>query len=1061
MNYRKESSGIATICRRFLCLALAAMVSFAAAAQGKSVSGKVLDQDGEAVIGATVMVKGTTNGTATDFDGAYKLSNVAENATLVFSYVGCVSQEVKVAGKSVIDVTLLEDSNVLDDLVVVGYGVQKKSDVTGAMTRVDSEVLNDRPVSNAFEALQGKAAGVNIGTSERPGTVPDVRIRGNRSLSGGNSPLYVVDGVPLMSDAGIETINPRDIESIDILKDASATAIYGSRGANGVILITTKQGKSGQFSLNYSGSVTWSNIVDKSPSMTAAEFIDFRRWAAINSGDEKLSGVTNPSQFTKELDSYIFDSPLDGNTTRDNVLRGWANGTWNPDLVEDYDWTDFVTQTGFSHEHTVSASGGSENLNGYASFGYMKNDGTQKGQWYERYTGKVSVNINPVKWMAISASMNGTYARRDYGISRTGARSQSGPDAIYGLAKSIYNISPAYDEDGNIIINPGGESSVYTIMDDWNRTTQKSERFRFLSNFSATLKVGEIFKVLEGLQYKISFGPDFEYWREGVALQGDCSYRINSTGEPGTNYAKRSDRRNFSWTLDNMITYNRTFADKHNVGVTLLQTASKWNTETSSMSAEGFAQTMYLWNAMGSVDITNSDNKAEMSTGLTDRQLESYMIRVNYGFNDRYLLTASGRWDGASQLAEGYKWDFFPSMAVAWRIDQEEFMNFNWLNNLKLRLGVGTTGNAGVSPYQTKGSISSFYLPFNGLDNVLSYATNEPYYTKDQVAMANPDLGWEKTTQWNVGLDFGFLNNRINGSLEFYTSQTKDILMSMNIPTLTGFPNTWANVGRTSNKGVEITLNATPLILPCGFVWETNINAAWQKDKIVELAYGKNDMVDNAWFIGQSMDVFYGYESDGIWQIGEEAEMAKWNENGYNFTPGNVKPKDQNNDYKMDDDDRVVIGNTNPRWTFGWSNTFSWKGIELGLSMIGRFGYKFNTGGYAMTAHANQNEVDYWTPDNPNAEYQKPILAQATSGSGDAFASLLGYKDGGFLRMRNISLGYNFSKKLLSHTDLKNVKIYGQVINPFDFYQAVKGWDCDTGNTYFNRSWVIGLEVGF
>ena len=703
-------------------------------------------------------------------------------------------------------------------------------------------------------------------------------------------------------------------------------------------------------------------------------------------------------------------------------------------------------------------------MSAYGSFGYLSNKGTQKGQWFNRYTAKLSVNVTPVKWFSMSGSVNVSWSEQDYGMSTLGGRSGSVPDAIYGAAKSIYNIAVPYDTEGNIVINPGGESAVYTVMDEWNRSTQQSQTMRALGNFSATLDFGEMWQPLKGLRYKINFGPDFRHWREGVYIDGTSAHKINSDGSEGVNYARLKNRRDFSWTLDNMITFDQNFAEKHKVGLTLLQTASAWNVEESSMSANKIAKSSFLWNAFGSIDLTNTDHKAAMSSGITERQLTSYMIRMNYGFNERYLLTVSGRWDGASQLAEGHKWDFFPSAALAWRINQEDFMkSIRWIDNLKVRLGFGTTGNAAVSPYATKGDITSIYLPFNGIDNLLGYTTNEPYYMKDQLTMANTTLGWEKTTQYNLGIDFGVLNNRISGSIDAYWSRTKDLLMKANIPTLTGFPNTYANIGETSNHGIEITLNAIPIDLKCGFMWETNFNIAYQKDKIEELAYGKNDMVDNTWFIGESLAVHYGFDNAGIWQDTPEdrAEMEKWNANGYTFTPGNVRPKDQNGDYKMDINDRVVLGNKNPNWTMGWNNNFSYKGIDLGITMLGRMGYMVSTGGEALTAHSNQKDISYWTPDNTNAEFQKPILAQATSGSGDEFSSLLGFKKASFVKVRNISLGYNFPKKIYTKAGLSRLKMYAQVVNPFSIHQSIDWYDLDVNKTYFNRSFVFGLEVSF
>lgn len=1044
--------------QRLLLLAIVAVSSTVAMAQSK-VQGKVVDATGEPVIGASVVVKGSSTGTVTDLDGNFTLNNVPRDSKLEVSYIGFRTQTL--APGSNLNITLEEDKQLLDEVVVVGYGVQKKSDVTGALTRVGEQELNVRPVSNALEALQGKAAGVDITTSERPGTLGSIRIRGERSILGkNNEPLYVVDGVPLMSGSNIETLNPRDIEAIDILKDASATAIYGSRGANGVVLVTTKQGKAGKTSIDYSGSLTVSNIIDRSPSMSAADFAQFARWAAHNANPDSYIDPMNP---TMAEDQALFVGEYGGLDAASvaNLMRGWENGTWDPSRIKNTDWTDYVTQTAVSHEHTLSVSGGNEKMNAYASFGYLSNKGTQKGQWYDRYTGKVSVNINPTKWLSMQASINGTWSERDYGMSTTGGRSGSVPDAIYGTAKQIYNFAVPYDENGNLNINPGGEQSVYTIINEWNHSQQKSQTLRALANFSATLDFGEIYKPIQGLRYKIAFGPDFRHWREGVFIDGFSSHKINSNGTEGVNQSSLNTRRDFSWTFDNMLMYDRTFAEKHKVGVTLLHTASKWNTEYSGMSAQMIEKDSYLWNAFNTVNPSSSDQKVGLSSGITDRQLQSYMVRLNYGFNDRYLLTLSGRWDGASQLAEGHKWDFFPSAALAWRASEEDFIKqYDWISNLKLRLGVGVTGNAAVEPYDTKGDITSFYLPFNGMSDQIAYTTNEPYYMGTQLSMANPELGWEKTTQWNLGIDFGFLNSRIFGTLDFYWSRTNDLIMPTKIPTLTGFPSTYSNVGKTKNHGIELTLTGVP-VKTKDFEWTSNFNLAYQKDEIVELAYGKNDMPDNGWFIGNQISVFYGYGNDGIWQESDAEEMAKWNQNGYNFTAGNVRPHDVDGDYKMTVNDRIVIGNRNPTTTLGWTNNFSYKGIELGFSIVGRMGYTFYTGGEALTAHANQREVDYWTPQNPGAEWQKPILAQATAGSGDDFSTLLGYRKASFLKVRNISLGYNLPKNILKAATLSHAKVYAQVINPFSLKQSIDGFDLDTGKTYFNRSFVFGLEVGF
>ena len=1050
MKDRKNSSLLGRLDKfqRLFFVALLSVLAVGAFAQSKTVSGTVLDKTGESVIGASVVVKGTTNGTITDFDGKFTLQNVPDNGTIQVSFVGYKTVDIQVKGQSTVKIILEEDTETLDEVVVVGYGVQKKSDVTGAMARVDSEELNTRPVNNAFEALQGKAAGVDITSSERPGTVGSIRIRGNRSISASSDPLYVVDGVPL-SAGGIETINPRDIESIDILKDASSTAIYGSRGANGVILITTKRGKAGRLALNYSGSVTLENLKDKSPAMSASDYITWRRWAYYNSDP-----VNNPrgDQPNYDKDQIYFAASGDPAALA-NVNKGWSNGTWDGSKVTDTDWADIVTQTGITHEHTISGSGGNETAQAFFSVGYLNNQGTQKGQEYERYNFSMSVDLQVKPWFKMGGSINGSWAVQDYGYSRTGQSSGSGPVDIYSAAKAIPRFGVPYDEEGNIITNPcGSTTNVYTVIDEWNKSTDNRQTFRALGSFYGQFDFGKIWAPLEGLSYKISFGPDFRHYRQGIFISKDSAVKMGSK-----NYAKYATDRYLSWTLDNQINYNKTFG-KHNLGVTLLQSASKYNKESGSESANAIPNENFEWYNMGSVDITDAATYgAGMSTGMSENQLASYMARINYAYNDRYLLTVSGRYDGSSVLADGHKWSFFPSAALGWRIDQEDFMkDISWINQLKLRFGLGTTGNSAVSAYSTLGNIQSFYVPF-GSTLTPAYATNEPYYTSSQVKMANKDLGWEKTTQYNYGVDFSFLNGRISGSMDIYHSNTNDLLLSMTIPTLTGFNSTYANVGKTKNFGVDLSLNLVP-IQTKDFEWSSTINAAYQKDEIVELANGKQDDISNAWFIGESINVFYGTASDGLWQESDAAEMAKFNANGHKFEAGMVKPVDQDGNYIIDSNDRIILGNKNPKWVLGWSNTFNYKGLELGIELNGRFGYMVDTGGEGQYGMYNQREISYWTPDNTGADYQKPIYSTA---GGDAYSSLLGFKDASFIKIRNISLGYNFNSKALKNIGISSLKLYAQAKNIGNLYSSVDFMDLDLGTTYYNRGFTFGLQVGF
>ena len=1029
--------------QRLLFLALMAVTSTIAMAQG-NVSGKVVDTTGEPIIGASVVVKATSVGTVTDLDGNYAIQNVPEKATLVFSYVGYRTQSIAVGGKSTINVTLEEDKQMLDEVVVVGYGVQRKSDVTGALTRVGEKELNTKPVNNAFEALQGKAAGVDITTSERPGTLGSIAIRGQRSISAGRGPLYVVDGVPLQT-GGIETLNPRDIESIDILKDASSTAIYGSRGANGVVLVTTKRGQEGKMQVSYNGSFTFQKIIDKSPAMSASDYITWRRWAKYNQSPDVYTPGDQPTQ-EQDLDFFAGDE-----TALANVMKGWSGGSWDGSKVTDTDWTEFVTQTGITQEHTLSARGGTKNLAGFVSFGYLNNKGTQKGQGYERFNFTASADVKGNKWFKAGGSFTASYSLQKYGYSKAYGTS-SGPTDLYGAAKAILRYTLPYDENGEIITQPGGSTTnTYSVIDEWTKSTDNRENYRLLGSFYAQIDFGQIWEPLQGLQWKTQFGPDFRYYRNGNFLDASSISRAG-----GNNTVSRGDGRQLAWTLDNMLLYNKSFKE-HTFGLTLLQSASKTNTETSSISEENVPIPSFLWNNLGAVDVTDSKYKVGIGSGLSESALSSYMARINYAYKDRYLLTASARWDGASVLAEGKKWDFFPSMALGWRMEQEEFMkDVTWIDQFKVRLGVGVTGNSAVSPYGTLGLINSYWMPFStGNSQIL--VTNEPYYSNNQVQMPNKNLGWEKTTQWNVGIDFSFLKGRIGGTIDLYTSRTSDLILDMSIPSLSGYPSMKTNVGETKNKGIEVTLNTIPFMTK-DFIWNSNLNFAYQKDEIVELANGKQDDISNTWFIGESINVFFGYEADGLWQESDAAEMALFNENGANFSAGMVKPVDQNGDYKINADDRVILGNRNPRLTAGWSNTFSWKGIELILDLQGRFKYMVSTGGEGQLGMYQQREISYWTPNNTGAEWQKPIYNQS---GGDPYSALLGFQDASFIKIRNLSLAYNFDKDMLKGIGINGLKLYVQGRNLGMLYSSIDFMDLDTGATYFNRGFTVGMQVDF
>lgn len=1007
---------------------LTSIITFA---QTSNVTGTVKDNTGMPIPGVNVLIKNSTTGIQTDFDGKFAIKAKPEDI-LVFSFIGMKTTEIKVGSQKNINIKLEEEGAKLEEVVVVGYGTRKKKDLTGSIVSVGSEEIASRPVQNAVQAMQGKAAGVDISSNERPGTVGSINIRGSRSITASNSPLYVVDGIPLNS-GGIDFINPNDIEAIDVLKDASATAIYGSRGANGVIIVTTKKGKTGKYTLNYDTAVTTDKIHEFAPLMNAGEYIELRRWARYYSNPGAFAPGNAP---TIANDKDIFLATADPAAWA-NIEKGWVNGTWDGSKVSTTDWTKYVTQTGVTQQHTLSVSGGTEKMKAYGSFGYLDNTGTLKGQSYKRYNGIANVDITPTDWFSMGINLNASYGLNEYGLSNVGRSAVASSDGIYLTARQNLPYAVPLDANGNRIQNPGGDSTIRNVYEEYKYSQDQRLTLRVFGSLYGQLDFGGFSKTLEGLKYRINFGPDLTTYRNGVFLDGLSSARS------GTSFASLAKEQRVSYTLDNLILYNKTI-DKHDLGLTLLQSQTQYHFEDSSMSAQNIKNPENKWNALTTTNV----NLAGYSSNLIESGLYSYMGRVNYGFDDKYLITASGRWDAASQLAPGHKWSFFPSASLAWRIDRENFLqNITWLNALKLRAGYGVTANASVDPYQTQPQLfQNLYSTYSGVLN--------------NTQMGNVELGWERTTQYNYGIDFGIFNNRISGTLEYYTSKTDDLLFDRSIPSVTGFLTTLQNIGKTKGNGVELTLNTTN-IKTADFEWSSSLSASYQKSTIVELQNGKFDDINNNLFIGQTRGVIYGFENNGVWRPEDAVEMAKFNAAAGStvFTFGNARPVDQNGDYKIDaNNDRVILGSTEPKYIAGLTNTFNYKNLELSIFIIGRFGYLYNVGGENLSGKTSQRKLDYYTDDNTDAEYQKPIFS---AGTGDLYNSIFGYKNGSFMKIRNISLGYNFEDDFVQKLGLSRLRVYMQAANPGMIFSKVKWVDLDTRTTYSNRGFTLGLNVQF
>mgnify|MGYP000272075319 FL=1 len=838
MKDRKNSSLLRRLekFQRLFFVALLSVLAVGAFAQSKTVSGTVLDKTGESVIGASVVVKGTTNGTITDFDGKFTLQNVPDNGTIQVSFVGYKTVDIQVKGQSTVKVILEEDTETLDEVVVVGYGVVKKSDVTGALTKVSEKQIKERPVQNALQAMQGKAPGVDITTNSRPGELGDVRIRGNRSITADNDPLYVIDGIPMVAGS-IADINPNDVESMEILKDASATAIYGSRGANGVVLITTKKGKVGKVSINYDGTVTFSKIHSMTDWMDSGELIDWKRQAYINTGaysgtygnapdpnidgdllfSDNGGGVSNYpylNQYFQKAWEYNADGSykMRPATDYEKEVLGYADQVpvYNSANIPTTPWTDYVTRTAITHNHQISLSAGSEKSNLYISLAYLDQESPMKDQDFKRYTANINGEIQATNFLKVGMGMNASHSIKNYGIINNTSNSTYKDSYGYAVAKMPF--APAYDEEGKPL-NVDGGPSQYNPMLDVYQATNETRYYSVMFNSYGEIDFGKIWSPVEGLKWRTNLGTQYRNSRYGSYYGNDFSNPLKHSAY-AANTAFNQQGQNLSWTLENLIYYNKIFKNIHSVGLTLMQSAEYSRAEGLEVRAYNCTFPTALWYSVGNSDLTMDSPGSSFS----EQKRASYMARMNYGLMDKYLLTVTGRWDGASMLAVGNKWDFFPSAALAWRMEQEKWIQqINWINQLKLRVGYGVTGNSAVNPYQTAGSVTSTYasIPF-GVGNVSSNTIG----TKTNI-MPNYSLGWEKTSSLNVGVDFGVLENRISGSVEYYIAKTSDLLMNQSIPVITGYAQILNNVGKTENRGFEVSLS-TVNVKTKDFTWQTD-----------------------------------------------------------------------------------------------------------------------------------------------------------------------------------------------------------------------------------------------
>ncbi|MXV52274.1 SusC/RagA family TonB-linked outer membrane protein [Pedobacter sp. HMF7647] len=966
-------------------LLLSAMLLFCVVvtAQNKKVTGRVTSSDdGGPLPGVSVKIKGATAGTVTDAGGNYTI-NAASTATLVFTYIGYDPKEAEVGNRTTINIQIKPHENSLQQVVVVGYGTQKRSDITGAVASVSSKQISELPVANLQQALQGRIAGIDVASNgSKPGSGVVVRIRGRRSFAAGNDPLYVVDGIPFSGDLG--DISPNDIESMDVLKDASATAIYGSRGANGVVLVTTKRGKVSKPSVSYAGYAGFSTPLGSYDILQGDKFASYKREAyrAIGQYDPNDPGaiIDDPATFktTTVFEPVELESMKTGRNTN---------------------YQDMILENGFQQQHYLGFLGGNDNTKYAASANYYDEKGVIDGLDFERFNLKLNLDQNIGKKIKIGLSTIATLGQRN------GA-------SINYLGQSLVNspLTVPYDANGNLVFknsndallsNPLSEVVPGANVDELNRTRI------FASIF------GE-YQIIDGLAFHINFGPSYYSTRNGRFVGRYTNAR--NLGEP---QAFTANTNNFSYTLENILTYKKQIKD-HSIGATALYSIQNDRTENYSDAVEGVpVESQQFYNLGNATTITS------VGSNLTEWTIESFMGRLNYGFKDKYLVTLTGRADGSSRFAPGNKWSFFPSFAVAWRLKEENFLkNKEFLNDLKLRGGYGRTGNTGISPYATQGALGRTVYAF-GSASAFGFSPT---------AITNPDLKWETTSTINLGLDFSFFNYRLNGSVDLYRQNTTDLLMPRQLPITGGYSTVLQNVGATQNKGVELSLSSINFDTPGGFKWSTELNVTINREKIVSLYDGTADDIGNSWFIGQPLTVYYDFERIGVWQTSEAAEAAK-----YSAKVGEIKIKDQDGNGTIDaTKDRVILGSDIPKWTGGITNRFSYKGFDFSAfiyvregSMI-RSNFHSDNGTYA--GRYNVIAADYWTPENPSNYYPRPNKNQERPN----YVSTLTYYDGSFLKVRNMQLGYSLPKKVIDKIKIQSLRVYASAQQPFILFSSYR-----------------------
>lgn len=949
-------------------------------AQEKTITGSINDSMGEALIGATVQVKGAASGTITDFEGNFTLSGVKDGDVLLVSYIGYNSTEVQVSGNKPLAITLKENVQILNEVVVVGYGVQKKSDITGAVSSLSTEMLEERPQTNIIQSLQGAIAGLNVSItgSNAEGSSSATTIRGSNSITASNKPLIIMDGIPF--DGPWSEINSTDVQSIEVLKDASSAAIYGARGANGVILITTKKGDASKLNVSYNAFFTFSKPINIPRMMNGEEFWKYKL-QALEEANTTTPTPENPQPWLANM--------------TDTEIRMHEAGQYT-------DWVDAITRNAFSQQHNLSFRGGADKTKYYISLNYINSEGVALNNQFERYNFRINLEQEFFSWLKYSTN------------TQLGRYNRSGNSPDFGRAFLMIPLAEPYNEDGSVKLKAWEHSSEAFNRNPLSNINEKNSdvRYKVIANNAIDITVPWV----KGLSYKLNTGFTLETssWKN---YKGRDTYQ----GEGSNGELNTDDWNSTDWIVENIISYANQFG-KHNVFFTGLYSSQSKVREQTGMSGKDFPNdVMYYYQPSKAGTLSGS-------ASYWKQNHISQMARLNYSYDSRYLLTLTARRDGYSAFGEDSKFGVFPSMALGWNLSNERFFAnskvADVVSSLKLRTSYGKNGNEAVS---------GAYVTLPNL-NTFNYLTDDhkPMYGFYPVKLASPNLGWETTTSFNIGLDFGLLGGRIQGTFDMYWSSTNDLLLQRTIPTINGTNVLLDNVGETSNNGWELQVTSTN-INKKDFKWSTTLNMVHYDTKIKNVGlFDENgkpiDDVASGWFIGNPVGSNYDYVFNGIWQIADANNPKGAQDPNYpNSIPGYMKYKDIDGEVGITTADKTIIGRSIPDITIGMMNMLSYKNLSLSFFINSQFGRTarnylkdVNSNSYAQ----NKMMLEFWTPENPINTYPKNQLNSGVNPEGAGF-----YEKTDFIRLQDVTLSYKLPKRWLNAAGIQRLEVYTNIKN--------------------------------